>query len=532
MHRPIRTISIALPAVLAAVLTAGALPAEAKPSPVSTAKAQAQGFRFFDIKARDGVLLKANVIEPKTPGRHPAVVFTNSWGVNDWEYLVQAAKLAERGYVVLSYTTRGLYFSGGQSTVAGPQEVGDISTVIDWLIANTSADPGRVGHAGISYGAGLGLLAAAHDKRIRAVASMSAWSDLAYSLYGGQTRNMPSAGLLYVTGKVIGRLTPETDQNLQDFYAYRNIAKLVEWANARSAKTYVDALNRNRPAVMIANAYGDSFFPPNQVVDLFNRLTGPRRLELAPGDHATVEGLGLVGLPNQVWDSVYRWFDQHLAGKDTGISREGTVVLTPHGSSRRESYANWARIAKRVERYGLDGRGSLTAAPATGWRRGIRTGLDTPANAGFFFLSNTIDQFVGTPPTVRMPGLSRRDAGVWQTGPLPAAKRLRGISRLRVTVTPSAANGTLIGYLYDVDAKGTGRLITHRPISFRDARPGAPVPIDLALSAAAYDIPAGHRIGIVLDTKDGLYLDDNRTGTTITFSSPTSRPATLELPVR
>lgn len=522
MHRLLRSITLAVAAIVAASM-ATVLPAAAQPT---------QGFRFFDIKAADGVLLKANVIEPTTPGRHPAVVFTNSWGVNDYEYLVQAAKLAERGYVVLSYTTRGLYFSGGQSSVAGPKEIADVSSVIDWLIANTSTDPARIGHAGISYGAGLGLLGAAHDRRIRAVASMSAWADLGYSFFGGQTRNTAALGLLYVTGKVIGRPTPETDQNLMDYYAYRNVPKLLEWARVRSSLSYVDGLNRNGTAVMIANAYGDSFFPPNQVVDLFNRLTGPKRLELAPGDHATVEGLGLVGIPNKTWDGVYRWFDQHLAGKDTGVTREGSVVLTPHGSTRRETYPDWAHAANRVRRYELDGKGALSTGGVTGWSRGIRTGIDTPANAGLFFLANTLHQFVGTPPTVRLAGVNRRDAGVWQTGPLAAAARLRGIARLRVTITPSAANGTLIGYLYDVDGRGTGKLITHRPISFRGARPGAPLPIDLALSASAYDIPAGHRIAIVADTKDGLYLDDNRPGGKITFSATAQNPATLDLPVR
>src|SRR4051794_21609903 len=73
---------------------------------VNAASVPTTGFKAVDISARDGVILKANVISPTTQGRHPAIVFVNSWGLNDAEYLVQAKAFAEHGYVVLSYTTR------------------------------------------------------------------------------------------------------------------------------------------------------------------------------------------------------------------------------------------------------------------------------------------------------------------------------------------------------------------------------------------------------------------------------------------
>lgn len=64
---------------------------------------------------------------------------------------------------------------------------------------------------------------------------------------------------------------------------------MSEWGRVRSPVTYVSSLNATRPAVLLANAYGDSLFPPNQLVDVYNALTTPKRLRLAPSDHATVE---------------------------------------------------------------------------------------------------------------------------------------------------------------------------------------------------------------------------------------------------
>lgn len=285
----VRAVRAALAAVTAAgVVGVGGLaaaPASAAAAGVApTAATVSAGFRFVDITAADGVVLKANVIEPGGPGPHPAVVFVNSWGLNDLEYLAQATKLAQRGYTVLSYTTRGFWGSGGQIDTAGPKDVGDVSTVIDWMLANTTADAARIGIAGVSYGAGISLIAAAHDPRIKAVTAMSAWTDLVYSLYGNQTRHLQATGLLDVAAKLTGHPSPELTQMIDDMYTNQNIGQVEAWARVRSASTYLDQLNANGTAVYIANAFGDSLFAPDQLVDFYNRLTVPdKRLDLAPG---------------------------------------------------------------------------------------------------------------------------------------------------------------------------------------------------------------------------------------------------------
>ena len=161
MRRPRLLALASVSAVLSGLVAASALPALAAPQvhTVSTpalpaAAVPTTGFRSVDISTPDGVVLKANVNEPATPGRHPAIVFVNSWGLNDLEYLAQAGNLAAACYTVLSYTTRGFWTSGGRIDTAGPLDIADSRTVIDWMLANTSADPARIGSAGISYGPG------------------------------------------------------------------------------------------------------------------------------------------------------------------------------------------------------------------------------------------------------------------------------------------------------------------------------------------------------------------------------------------
>ncbi|HEV7896790.1 MAG TPA: CocE/NonD family hydrolase [Planosporangium sp.] len=502
-------------------LAVGGVPA-AGASPAADTAAAVTGFRYVDITAGDGVVLKANVIAPTTPGRHPAIVFVNSWGLNDLEYLAQASAFARRGYVVLSYTTRGFWGSGGQIDTAGPRDVADVSTVLDWLLANTGADPARVGAAGVSYGAGISLIASAFEPRIKSVVAMSGWTDLVASLYGDDTRRPQAVWLLRAAAQLTGRPSPELNSLIDSYFANENLDPLIAWGRVRSAGTYIDAINRNRPAILLANSYGDSLFPPNQMADFFGRLTGPKRLELAPGDHAVAEATGLLGLPNHIWDSAARWFGRYLAGQQTGIDTEPSVVLRRLNSGAVESYPDWAHVTASTRRLHLggarwwDGTGPLSAtAVPGGWSQSIRTGSDTTADGGVVLLSNGLASLTGIPPTVWLPTVDRRNAGVWLSDPIWSDGAIRGCPKLHLAVDPSQPKGTLIAYLYDTDAAGVGRLITHAPITWLTGTQA----LNLTLQATAYDVPAGHRLALVLDTVDPLYLDANPSGATVTFTA-------------
>lgn len=537
---PAPTVSQAIAAARQAVKNA----ATTRPARTATAaESRAAGLRFFDLPTRDGLKLKANVVEPRTTGRHPAIVLPASWAANDFEYLLQAGKLAERGYVVLSFTPRGLFGSGGEIDVAGPKDLSDISAAFDWLVANTSADPERLGVAGVSYGGDMALQMPGVDRRAKAVAGLSAYASLPDSLYPDKTRVSLTVPMLWAVGKVLGRPSAEFTEMMNTFQQVEHendprLAKILAWAGERSAAAKIEAINRTKPAVFLANGWGDSFFPPNQYVDFFNRLTVPNKhLEFAPGDHATSEGIGLAGLPNPVWDGFGRFFDKHLAGR-TDVKQDAPVVLTARVNKPgpqnvlvpgpRESYPDWASVAKETETYGLGADERLTAGGGEDPRRTIRSGTDTAADSGFHFLSNAVDQFLGTPPTVNLRDIGRKDGAVWQTAPLGRERKLRGEARLKATVTTSAPTNTFIAYLYDVDSTGKGRLLTHAPYTLRDVTPGTPIPVSLRLHGTAYDVPAGHRLALAIDTKDFRYMDGGKPGGSLTFTGP----ATLDVPLR
>ncbi|MGW7006000.1 CocE/NonD family hydrolase [Streptomyces sp. NPDC054933] len=524
--------------------TLAASPASAAPhAGHPAAAAQATGsFRLVDIPMKDGVVLKADVLTPAagTPGadahgRYPVIVEPASWGQNDLEFLAQSRKLAADGYVVVTYTVRGFWLSGGQVDVAGPKDVGDISSVIDWTLANTPADPQRIGMTGLSLGAGMSLMGAAFDPRVKAVAAMSAWGDLVNALYSGQTRHVGAVGILTAVQIPTGRQSPETHQAVSDLFNNQNIPELVKWARTRSPGSYVDRINAHHTAVFIANAWTDSIFNPSQVADFYQKLTGPKRLELRPGDHATQEIGGLLGLNNSAWDDGRKWFDQHL--KHIPGDHQPPVQLQVRENAGQEEYPSWQAISSRTQRLRLGpanalGTGTLGAATGTGWRTSIVGGVDSGADSGITELSGGLDQFLGIPPTVEVPLLPRAAAAVWQSAPYSDVQHIRGVTRFHTTLTSSSPKGTVFAYLYDVNVLGLGKLISHAPQSWSGTTPGQAVRLDIPLFATAYDLPAGHRLALVLDTKDPMYGSDTPLGSRVSFGSPANDPSELTLPLR
>ncbi|MEU5341467.1 CocE/NonD family hydrolase [Streptomyces sp. NPDC020766] len=516
-RKALRTTAIgAVSATLIAGTALGIAPAaQAAPAPV----------RFVDIAGDGGTVLKANVVMPAnadTTRAYPLIVLPTSWGLPQVEYLAQAQKLADSGYVVVSYNVRGFWQSGGEIEVAGPPDIADASKVIDWALANTPSDARNIGMAGVSYGAGISLLAAAHDKRVKAVASLSGWADLIDSIYSGRTQHSQAAALLNGAGQITGRPSAELQQIFKDFFAsdLDKEQELIAWGKKRSPSTYVDQINKNGAAILLANGWGDTIFPPNQYADFYEQLTGPKRLEYRPGDHATAEVTGLFGLPNDVWTDTSRWFDHYLKGVDNGIDREQPVQLKSRSTGGYEGYPDWKSVGATRKKIALAG--STT----------IRANVNSGADGGIIFLSSILDQLGRLPPVASIPLLPRRYAAVWQSEKSASAQRVRGTTKLHTTLTSTKESGTLVAYLYDVGPLGLGKLVSNAPYTFHGQTPGKPFGVDLELFSTAYDVPAGHRLALVVDTVDPLYIEHNPTGSQLTFSSPAADQSYVSVPLR
>ncbi|MBD0708823.1 hypothetical protein BU197_10560 [Streptomyces sp. CBMA291] len=540
----------------------------------------------------DDVRLSAFSLRQRGPGPHPLVVLPAGWTPYGWPlFLWTYLVLARKGYHVLAYTPRGLGIpglpstSGGLIDVAGPHDWADGSAVIDFAVDHFA--PGVIGFMGESYGSGISQLVAAHDDRVSAVVALSTWGNLATALYDHGTRHLAAVRtLLRLTGgPAETKFDKENQRVLADFQADRNLADIVEWGRRRAPESYVDLTNDKGTPTFFSNTWHESLFPVNQVVTTFDRLDVPKRLNLWIGDHAVPEGPGLIGPPGETdtpLAEAYAWLDHHLKGEQAGVARwpevcaqvmftyttardpggGGRRIVTP---ARRETHARWGDLTRTTEVFALTGDGAGGAdgrllptgegrEPAeTGWRRAFLAGVGTEATAMDAIMETGRAEWTGDPRTYDTRKFDRRHSVVWTTEPFapqtaegtggrtgtggtggadgPPALRIRGVPRLRLTVRSTTASASLYAYLFDVAEDDTARIVTHEPHNLRGLAPDRDATVTWRLQATAYDLAAGHRLMLVVDSKDPLYADVSVTWTRTAIGSPAAEPSFLELPL-
>lgn len=510
--------------VAVAIAVAVVLVVKGDSSPSTTGSAQD---RMVTISA-DGVALSAEVMTPSGTGRAPLVVMPGSWGGAASMYHDLGLRFAQAGYQVVAYAQRGWGGSTGDADFAGAKTQQDVSAVIDWALQHTRADPQHIGMLGASYGAGVSLLAAAHDKRVRAVVALSTWTDITAAFDQNDTPNTSALQILigpqrpgHFDATVLSLrntlVTAPTDMGA----ALRTISP------SRSPMTYVGQLNANKPAIMIANGFEDSIFNPAQLLPFFDKLTTPKRLELAAGDHGGPELAAFSGGVSPTVEDGRMWLDHYLRGVDNGIDRQPPILLRDIRTSQSHSFTTWpaADAADRVD-LGPPGTGVATG-PST-WSAALQSGTDSAASAG-------PAQYVASPdysPPHAALGTITPDRGlVWSGSTLEQPASLNGTPTLRVNVASSTTTASLYAYLYDVGKDGSGTLLDMAPFSVSGLTPNAARPVTVTLQPTSYTVPSGDRIALVIDAADPRYQSLSPTGTKITVSSTTAAPAWLELPL-
>ncbi|GAB7188143.1 CocE/NonD family hydrolase C-terminal non-catalytic domain-containing protein [Kitasatospora sp. Ki12] len=524
------------------------------------------------ILAADDIGLSAFSIKLKGEEQHPVVILPAGWSPVGWLPFVYAyLTLALRGYHVLAYTPRGLGYPGWPSTsegyvdVAGPNDWSDGSVVIDYV--QREFNPSKIGFLGESYGSGISQLVAAHDEddRVDAVVALSTWGNLATSLYANNTRHTKAVELLigFTGGPKEEKFDQETREILDKFAENRDLDDVVAWGTERSPETYVRETNRRGIPTFISNTWHETLFPAAPVVDLFTELDVPKRLNLWIGDHGAPEGPGLSGLLTTLpfpglrvpMQEAYEFLDHHLLGAANDVPNwkavENQVMFTYKtkpvlgGGKRitepahREAYASWADVTTGGETWYLtgtngDGDGALADKQAAGWERSFELGELTAATAVDEVMGTGQKEWTGNPKSYVLADFERPRLLVWSTDPLTGqgevARRIRGAAEVRLTVRGTGEDVTLVAYLFDVAPDGTARIIAHEPYTALGLTPGVDATVEWKLQPAAYDLPVGHRLALVVNSRDELYSFAAEAGTA-TIGSPGGNESRLELPL-
>jgi uncharacterized protein len=117
--------------------------------------------------------------------KHPAVLLQYGTGGNKSTFYIVALgeQFVAKGFVVLTIDSpmkgerrpprdQRNWWSGLGEQGRFTWYCGDYSRSVDYLVTRPEVDPDRVGYAGVSWGAITGITFAAHDPRIKAVASI------------------------------------------------------------------------------------------------------------------------------------------------------------------------------------------------------------------------------------------------------------------------------------------------------------------------------------------------------------------------
>lgn len=481
----------------------------------------------------NGATLSAEVITPKNGAGAPLLVIPGAWGAEAARYQSIGRLFAQTGYQVVAYAQRGLGGSTGEADFGGRTTQRDASAVIDWALRHTQADPQQIGMFGISYGAGISLLAAADDPRIKAVAALSTWTDLAQSYDQDGTPNIGGLASL-IGGHPNGRHYDATVKHLRhtlldDPADLGPVLRRI--SPSRSPDRNVHQLNKNGTAIMIANAFEDSLLNPRQLIPFFDKLSTPKRLELAAGDHGGPELSALSGDPsNQTYLDAKAWLDHYVRGTHNGIQTEDPIVLRDVRTGQERTYSKWP-TARAKDRVTLAPPGTTVQAgnaPNPVWTRAIQhAGADSGASSGPL----QIGAQTYVPPAIDLRQLKAADALVWSGPALAADLPIEGTPSVKLGLSSTSRTATIYLHFYDVADNGKGTLIDFQPYTAHGLSPGKVRQLTIDMQPTSWTVPGGHHLTLVVDTFDKRYQSLTPAGNSVTVTSTQLDPASFTAPI-
>ena len=171
--------SLGLRTLVAVVALMGA--AVATMPTVSAADSQSTGATIKSVRFKNGAITMAGNLHLPAgfdpAGKYAAVVVVHpGGGVKEQTAGLYSQKLAEQGFVALAFDASHQGESGGEPRLLDDpmKRVGDIYSAVDYVVSLPYVDANRIGALGICAGSGAAVKAASTERRIKAIATVSA----------------------------------------------------------------------------------------------------------------------------------------------------------------------------------------------------------------------------------------------------------------------------------------------------------------------------------------------------------------------
>jgi ABC-2 type transport system ATP-binding protein len=536
-------------AAVAAVIGVAAWPAQAAYTTVDTQVRGASG--------DDPALLDTRLYLPKGGDKHPAILLAHGFGGSKESVADDAKDLAGQGYAVLTWTARGFGRSTGHIHLDAPTyEIADASLLLDWLAQrpevelDAAGDP-RVGVVGGSYGGGLALLLAAHDKRVDAIVPMITWNDLSTALFPGGVFKQGWAGVFFTGGSGGGGLgnlagasaTPAVPTQAPGGQPSASPSTAINQipGQSQSQNPFQGDPTCGRWAADMCRAYlriattgvlddqTRALLAQRSPAPYLNKITAPTLLvqgeadTLFPLSEADANARGITNAPVRV-----AWF---TGGHDGGSG--------PRSDQDRVKFLMLQWLDHYVKRTGDDPGTSFTYSRVTGLdaveRGRLATGYSVPAYPGMGGQTTTAVTLTGRPRQIAnpphghpagltsLPGVDLPSSllgGVasdlpgqfarYSTQPLPHGASIVGSPTVSIKVASPTGDATVFVKLYDEPPTGaatlTNGLLAPLHLTGLPATLDQAAPITVQLPAIVTQVDAGHRLELVVASADQAYL--------------------------
>lgn len=514
---------------------------------------------FIDVPAsssatRGTIKLAATLYQPRLLPVAPAVIYIHGWGgrrLTDSNNL--AHTIAAAGYTVISYTARGFGEgeSGGRVGLAGPDEMSDLSAVIDWLKDDPhgviNARIGKIGVIGGSYGGGHSFQIAT-DPRVSAVVPMIGWTDIQQALYPNGAINYKYglghfySGLEFTNGGPpffnYDRLEFEMfdagaegrvpDREVLDALAARSIASTDANGRLRLKQT-----RRPQVPTFIIQSWDDYLFPAQQALDIYSEITADKQIYLGRTGHPP-GGHNYNGEEVYIATQVLRWLNRYLLG--IGGRESNTVSSAPNEFSGKLFTGNDLADVEPFSVY-LKPKGVLSKKRKSKDRfetlggifrpeqiRSSRLGTEVPSKTDMF--SGKVDPVDSLPKML-----------VYTFAPWQSRTELLGMGEFDLHVSSStSATFDLVARTFDVAPDGTETEISVGVIRVKNVTPGEVRRVQFRDFGDHWVFGEGHSLRLKITNIDfpdfrPPGINDNR-ASQVTLHYGRVFPSSLRLPLR
>ncbi len=509
-----------------------------------------------------------------------------------------------RGYALVVVDARGTGASfGTRDSFRSPRERADYKTIADWIVAQPWSD-GAIGATGISYlGAACDFLASTGHKAVKAIAPLFAvWDTWADNYYPGgmlikrlalvydelmlaldhDRRELRKQFSYFANPALLGPLPVDADRDgslvreavkghlanfrMPDFiteFKCRDDALPYDPAFTSasfSPYNYLDEIPED-VAVYAVSGWTDGAGYANGVLSRYLSLPNRnKRVLLGPWDH----GARVNSSPWRdrqepefpVLGEVLRFFDQHLAGRETGLADEEPIHYFAVHAEEWRAAKEWPPVTGSRRFYTTTGRELSAAQPNAASVDEVQA--DFTAGSGF---QTRYERIAGIDATNYYVDWPEREAKLasFTTAPLEVALEIAGHPIVSLWLASSEPDAAVFVYLSEVEADGTVRYVTegvlraiHRaerpaPREYRttwpwrsfaraDAKPmpvGEPQLLKFALLPVAWRFAGGSRLRLSISGADADHFAQTPHGRPplLKVLSGGEQATLLELPV-